>query len=184
MTRSSEVEADAISPVGKRLNRRDVLLVSAALVSSLAVPIRATAQTKSVNDKLLGVWSLTAIFDETADGVQHESWGSAVEGLAIYTPGGQFSAQLAAVNRDKAASKDPRQPVGLSLAYFGTYSVDESAMTLALHITRCTFPGWDGIDRISKIEMLSETELKVVAATAHIPDLGDIHPHQHYKRVG
>ena len=70
------------------------------------------------------------------------------------------------------------------LAYFGTYSADESAMTLALHITRCSFPGWDGVDRVSKIEMVSEAELKTIAATAHLPDLGDIHPHQHYRRVG
>ena len=30
----------------------------------------------------------------------------------------------------------------------------------------------------------TDAELKTVAATAHLPDLGDIHPHQHYKRVG
>lgn len=99
------------------------------------------AQAKSVKDKLVGAWSLAAIYDETADGVQHETWGPGVEGLTIYTAGGQFSAQVTAAKRDKAASKDPRQPVGLSIAYFGTYSVDESAMTLAPHHA-LLFPGW------------------------------------------
>jgi Lipocalin-like domain len=186
MTRISEVVVGAQSAVGegRRVNRRDVLVASAAGFSSLAAPVPAMAQAKSVKDKLVGVWSLAAIFDETADGVQHETWGPGVEGLTIYTAGGQFSSQLMAANRDKAASKDPRQPVGLSIAYFGTYSVDEAAMTLTLHITRCSFPGWDGVERISKIDMVSEAELKTVAATAHLPDLGDIHPHQHYRRVG
>jgi hypothetical protein len=186
MTRSSEVAASVRSLVGegKRVNRRAVLLASATGVGALAGPVRAIAQTKSVKEKLVGAWSLAAIFDETADGVHHETWGPSVEGLTIYTASGQFSAQVTAANRDKTASKDPRQPVGLSIAYFGTYLVDESAMTLALHITRCSFPGWDGVDRVSKIEMVSEAELKTVAATAHLPDLGDIHPHQHYRRVG
>ena len=186
MTRSSGVAAGVQSLIkeGRRVNRRDVLLASATGVSALAGSVRAIAQTKSVKEKLVGAWNLAAIFDETADGVHHETWGPGVEGLTIYTASGQFSAQVTAANRDKAASKDPRQPVGLSIAYFGTYSVDESAMTLALHVTRCSFPGWDGVDRVSKIEMVSETELKTVAATAHLPDLGDIHPHQYYRRVG
>lgn len=104
--------------------------------------------------------------------------------LSIYAASGQFSAQVTAANRDKTASKDPRQPVGLSIAYFGTYSVDDAAMTIALRIERCSFPAWDGVERISKITVLTDDELATVAATAHLPDLGDIHPNQHYKRIG
>jgi hypothetical protein len=187
MTQRFKEGAVAKPSIGEeaRVKRRDVLLASVIGVTSLGGPIRrAFAETQSVKDKLVGAWSLAAIYDETADGVHHESWGPGVEGLTIYTASGHFSAQATAANRDKAASKDPRVPVGLSIAYFGSYSVDESAMTLALHIERCSFPGWDGVDRVSKIEMVSEGELRTVAATAHLPDLGDIHPHQRYRRVG
>jgi Lipocalin-like domain len=169
----------------QRLNRRDVVLASAAIGAGLAaLPAKSMAQARSIKEQLIGVWSLTDIFDETTDGIHHASWGPGVQGLTIYTSSGQFSAQVMAANRDKAASKDPRQPVGLSIAYFGTYSVDEAAMTLALRIERCSFPAWDGIERVSKIAILTEDQLGTVAATAHLPDLGDIHPNQHYKRVG
>ena len=65
MTRSSEVAAGAQSPIeqGSQVNRRNVLLASAVGVSSLAAPVRAMAQATSVKDKLVGAWSLAAIFD-------------------------------------------------------------------------------------------------------------------------
>jgi hypothetical protein len=166
-------------------NRRDLFLGSAALGLGLAaLPAASMAQARSIKEMLVGAWSLIDIYDETTDGVHHQSWGPGVEGLTIYTAAGQFSAQVMAANRDKTASKDPRQPVGLCVSYFGSYSVDEAAMSVALRVERSSFPAWDGIERVSKIVAITDEELKTVAATAHLPDLGDIHPNQHYKRVG
>ena len=34
-----------------------------------------------------------------------------------------------------------------SLAYFATYSVNETDKTISTHIVSCTFPNWNGIDR-------------------------------------
>lgn len=169
----------------QRPNRRDIVFATAAIGAGLAaLPAKSMAQARSIKERLVGVWSLTDIFDETLDGVHHASWGPGVEGLTIYAASGQFSAQVTSANRDKTASKDPRQPVGLSIAYFGAYSVDEAVMTIALRIERCSFPTWDGVERVSKIATLTDDELATVAPTAHLPDLGDIHPNQHYKRIG
>lgn len=171
--------------VKSRFNRRDIFLGSAAVGAGLvASATPSMAQGRSVKEMLVGAWSLIDIYDETTDGVHHQSWGPGVEGLTLYTAAGQFSAQVMAANRDKTASKDPRQPVGLCVSYFGSYSVDEAAMSVALRVERSSFPAWDGIERVSKIVAITEEELKTVAATAHLPDLGDIHPNQHYKQVG
>lgn len=167
------------------MDRREILTASATAAFGLSLlPVRAMAQAKSLKDKLVGAWSLVSIYDEAQDGKKYEVWGPGVQGLTIYTAGGRFSTQVIAADRDKAASKNPRMPVGQAIAYFGSYVIDESAMTIALHIERCTFPSWDGIERVSKIGSVSDDELKTEAATVHDPVNGDIVPHQTYKRVG
>ncbi len=166
------------------MDRREILTVSATAIFGLtALPARGMAQAKSAKDKLVGAWSLVSIYDEAADGKKYEVWGSGVQGLTIYTVGGRFSTQVVAADRDKAASKSPRMPVGQAISYFGAYTVDEAAMTIALHIERCSFPAWDGIDRVSKIVSVTDDELKTEAALVHDPVNGDIVPHQAYKRV-
>ena len=34
-----------------------------------------------------------------------------------------------------------------SIAFFGTYTVDEAGKTWAEHVESCTFPNWTGTDR-------------------------------------
>src|SRR5271166_2007993 len=139
------------------MDRREILTASAAAALGLSIlPVRAMAQAKSLKDKLVGAWSLVSIYDEAQDGKKYEVWGPGVQGLTIYTAGGRFSTQVMAADRDKAASKNPRMPVGQAIAYFGAYTVDEAAMTIALHLERCSFPGWDGIDRVSKIVSVTD----------------------------
>ena len=102
----------------------------------------------------------------------------------MYTSGGHFSTQIISANRDKGASKTPRTPVGQSIGYFGTYTVDEATMTIKLKIDRCSFPAWDGIERVSKIALLTVDELRTEAAPVHDPVNGDVIPKAQYKRVG
>ena len=113
----------------------------------MALSAQSPAQAKSLQDRLVGVWSLVDIYDKGKDGSQYYVWGEGVQGLAVYTSGGQFSTQIISANRDKDASKTPRTPVGQSIGYFGTYAVDEATMTIRLKIDRCSFPAWDGIER-------------------------------------
>jgi hypothetical protein len=166
------------------MDRRDVLLGTTTAAVFLALPAQSQAQAKSLQDRLVGTWGLVDIYDKGKDGSQYYVWGEGVQGLAVYTSGGQFSTQIISSNRDKAASKTPRTPVGQSLAYFGTYTVDEATMTIKLKIDRCSFPAWDGIERVSKIALLTVNELRTEAASVHDPVNGDIIPKAQFKRVG
>ena len=165
------------------MNRRDIMLASTMTAFGLAMPARSLAQTSSAKEKIVGAWSLDSIYDEGADGAKHYVWGDGVQGLAIYTAGGHFSSQVIAANRDKDASKNPRMPVGQAIAYFGTYSVDDEKMTVTIHVERCTFPGWDGVTRVSKIVSVGDDELRTEVAVVHDPVNGDVIPKTVYKRV-
>ena len=166
------------------MDRRDILLGTAAAAASLGLPATRQAQAKSLQDKLVGAWELVDIYDKGKDGSQYYVWGEGVQGLAIYTSGGHFSRQIISANRDKGASKTPRLPVGPSIGYFGTYTIDEATMTIKLKIDRCSFPSWDGVERVNKIGLLTAEELKTEGAIVHDPVNGDVIPKAQYKRVG
>ena len=167
------------------MDRRNALLTMATAGAGLAMlPQQSLAQAKTPKEMIVGAWSLDSIYDQAADEKKYYVWGDGVQGMAVYTAGGYFSSQVIAANRDKGASKNPRQPVGQAIGYFGTYALDEAAMTVAIKITRSTFPGWDGVERVSKITMLTNDEYRSEVAVVHDPVNGDVVPHTVYKRIG
>jgi hypothetical protein len=165
------------------MNRRKVLSRTAIAALGLAIPAESRAQGKSVKDKLVGVWNLLEIYDKGKDGSHYYVWGEGVQGLAVYTSGGRVSLQIMSSNRDKTASKNPRTPVGQSIGYFGTYTVDETTMTIKVEIDRCSFPGWDGAERVIKIASLTNEGLSTEAAAYQDPTHGDVTVSAQYKRV-
>jgi hypothetical protein len=166
------------------MNRREIFGISAlGALGATMLPRTAFAQAKSAKDKIVGVWRLVSIYDEGGDGKHYEPWGAGVQGLTIFTAGGLVSSQIISADRDKGASKNPRIPVGQAIGYFGTYVFDEAAMTNTLHIDRCSFPAWDGIVRVGKVDLLTDDEYRSSAAVVHDPVNGDIIPRSHYRRV-
>ncbi len=165
------------------MDRRDILLASTVTAFGLTLPVRSLAQANSPKEKIVGVWSLVSVYDEGPDGKKYYVWGEGVQGLVIYTSGGHFSSQIMAANRDKDASKNPRMPVGQAIANFGTYSVDDEKMTNTLHIERCTFPGWEGMVRVSKIASITDEEYRSEAAVVHDPVNGEVVPKIVWKRT-
>jgi hypothetical protein len=166
------------------MNRREILSGSTIAAVSLALATESQAEGKSLQDRLAGAWSLVEIYDKDKDGSHYYVWGEGVQGLAIYTSGGHISLQIISANRDKAASKNPRAPVGQSIGYFGTYTADEATMTIKVKIDRCSFPGWDGAERVSKIVSLTDDELKTEGAKFQDPVHGEVAACAQYKRVG
>ena len=47
-------------------------------------------------------------------------------------------------NRLEGTADENKSAVHGAIAYFGTYTVNESDHTLNFRIERCTFPNWDG----------------------------------------
>ena len=82
------------------------------------------------------------------------------------------------------ADTSPREPVGQVVAFWGTYTLDDAAKTYTVHIERCTFPQWDGIDGTNNLAFPTENELNITT-TKPIPDpkMGPFVPHINWKRA-
>jgi hypothetical protein len=94
-------------------------------------------------------------------------WGNSPKGLLIFTDSGDFSWQVFRSDRRRFASDDrtrgtwEENTVAFqgSLAYFGTYSVDEANKTVITHVDGSTFPNSEGEEQRRVIVRLTADEL-------------------------
>lgn len=110
----------------------------------------AMAQQKSLADQLVGTWAYVSSTAKLPDG--GPLWGANPKGLMIFTKDGWYSWQIFRSDLPKFASKNrmrgtPAEDAAIlrgSLAYFGTYAVDEASRTITTKIAGSTFPNSDG----------------------------------------
>ena len=156
-------------------------LIFALAVGLLTVSARAAPTLKEL---IVGTWLLDSIYDQTEDGIKHDTWGPNVKGIVMFDGNGRFSFQIISADRPKSESTSPRTPVGPASSYFGTYTVDETAKTLTYQIERATYPQWDGVNRTANIAITTENEFSQMSAPIQDPTLGGtITPHLNFKRA-
>jgi len=128
------------------MNRRCALDLSAiALVALAELPNCSIAQGKSLKDQLVGTWIYVSGTGKRDDGspVPRPS----MQGTVTYTADGRFHFITTRTDAPKLASSDPARPTpeeaiaiaSGSIAYTGTYTVDESAMTIRANVETSTF---------------------------------------------
>ena len=137
------------------------LCVIATLMAGLA-----QAQNKLIKDGIVGAWSLVAVTADLANGSKSEPFGADPKGIIIFTPDGHFALfqsraelpKIASNDRAKATAEEAAAIIGGSIAYFGTYSVDEAEKSLSVTLDGSTFPNLLGgpaqkrlIERVSEI---------------------------------
>ena len=141
----------------------------------------AWAQQKSgsLRQQILGTWSLVSQYVEQ-DGKRTERFGSDPKGIAIYERNGQFVQYLQRRSLPKFASNNAmtgtpdenKAVVQGSIAYFGTYTVDEKERTISSRVGGSSYPNWDGAEQKRTIS-ISGDELKIslpgaaIGGTAH-----------------
>jgi hypothetical protein len=154
---------------------RSLLNASAVTVLGLALLAghRAdAAKAKFTKKQLVGGWELVTAGNPNPD---IAPFGPG-DGYAVFQPNGHFSLQLVlsnlpkftSNNRAKGTPEENKAVVQGSIAYFGTYSLDGAGGTLTLHIERCTFPNWNGIDLQRPIISLTADELKYMNPAASV----------------
>jgi hypothetical protein len=161
---------------------RTILVLSATASFALALlSSNVMAQTKSLKDQLVGTWTVTSQEQVRKDGSKVERFGANPKGIAIFEANGIFVTILARPDLPKLASNDPMNPspaeakalaVG-SLAYFGTYTVDEPSKTILLKLEASTLPNQLGFEGKRVINTLTADELKYTNTTA-VGDLGPV----------
>jgi Lipocalin-like domain len=142
----------------------------AALAAVTALPSYAAAQHASIKSGLVGAWSFVSVTAERADGSKTEIFGANPKGIMVFTPDGHFSLfqsraeipRLAANDRAKATPEEAIAVMQGSIAYYGTYSVNESDKTMTVKIEASTFANLVGPEQKRIITSLTADELHFI----------------------
>ncbi len=122
---------------------RLILLLCALLLS----PVAAHAQQAPLKEGILGSWILTGVTSQTDDGTRREPFGPTPKGIIIFAPDGQFSLfqstgnipRLAGSDRARATAEEATAVMANSIAYYGTYTVDEAKREVLMTVQASTF---------------------------------------------
>lgn len=98
---------------------------------------------------LAGTWTLVSITTER-EGKKIDFYGPNPHSQAMYDANGRVSSiitrsdlpKFASNNRQSGTPEENKAVVQGSIAYFGTYTVDEAAKTVTYHLESCSFPNW------------------------------------------
>jgi hypothetical protein len=159
---------------GRNIMRR--LVVLTATTASLpilggALPTEdAVAQHKSLKEELVGTWMLVSSHNLRSDGSKIDRSGPNPKGILIYTSDGHFVfvntrsdlPKFASNSRDRGTPEEYKAVVQGSLAYFGTYSVNEADKVISVQIEGSTFANLIGTDQKRVITSLTANELKFI----------------------
>lgn len=133
------------------MNWRSVFSLSAITLLGFALlPGTAHPQQKSLKEQIVGTWTYVSSTAKLPDG--SPLWGVNPKGLFILTDNGHFSWQVFRSDRPKFALNDrlhatPDEYAATmqgSLAYFGTYSINEVDQTISFTTEGSTFPNSQG----------------------------------------
>ena len=153
----------------KRLSTLAVTTTS-LLILGVGLPVSyAVAQQKSLKEQLVGTWKFVSSHSVRSDGSRVDNYGPNPRGILIYTSDGHFVLvntrsdlpKLASNSRDRGTPEEYKAVVQGSLAYFGTYSVNEADKVITAHIEGSTFANMiGGPDQKRIITSLTADELK------------------------
>ncbi len=119
------------------MRRVGVLVATTVLLLILGVSLSAgaaVAQQNSLKEQLVGTWKLVSAENVRNDGSKRDVSGANPKGVVIYTSDGHFAfvttrsdlPRFASNSRDTGTPEEYKAVVLGSIAYFGTYSVNET----------------------------------------------------------
>ena len=138
-------------------------ILSLALVSGQAI-----AQQKTLKDQIVGHWIFVSSIDTNKDGTQTNRFGPNAKGLVMFDPSGRFSffisradiPKFAANNVNQGTAEENKAVMQGSIAYYGTWGVDEASKTLSTNVEAATYPNLNGATQKRTITSLTADELK------------------------
>jgi len=133
------------------MKRLSTLAVTTMLLLFLGVVLPAgdaVAQQKSLKEQLVGTWKLVSSHNIRSDGSKIDQYGPNANGILIYTSDGHFALvntradlpKFASNSRDRGTPEEYKAVGQGSIAYFGTYTINEADKVIAAKIEGSTFP--------------------------------------------
>jgi hypothetical protein len=171
------------------MNRRATLAMATTALLCLALGFSTSdslAQKKLFKDQLVGTWTLVSSDQVRPDGTKLRQFGSDPKGINVFDANGRFFVMIASADNLQIASNGRSQTnseeealVVESIAYYGTYTVNEDVKVISLHLDASTFPNQVGTDQKRTITSLTADELKYSSPAAKSGD----QIHQVWKRA-
>ena len=165
------------------MNRRATLAMTTTALLCLAVGLSASdalAQQKPLKEQLVGTWTLVSSDQVLPDGSKLKQFGSNPKGINVFDANGRFFIMVASADNSKIASKEDVGGLTVkSIAYYGTYIVNEAERVAILHLEASTFPNQIGTDQKRSIIFLTADELKYSYPAA----TPGVRVHQGWKRA-
>ena len=136
---------------GAFMNWRFAIAISGiALFTISALPNSSVAQGRSLKDQLVGTWIYVSSTAKRDDGSPIPR--PSLQGAVTYTADGHFHFITTRTDAPKYASSDPARPspdeamaiASGSIAYTGTYTVDENTKSIQANVETSTFPNLVG----------------------------------------
>lgn len=134
-----------------------------------AVLFVSDAVAQSPKEQIGGAWTLVSADSVRPDGSRVEVFGSNPKGIMIFSRDGHFALvqmraglpRIAANGRDHGTAEENKVIVQGSIAYFGTYSVNEADKVITLKLEGTTFANILGAGEQKRlITSLTPDELK------------------------
>jgi hypothetical protein len=121
-----------------------------ALFASLIVSLPSSAETAK---DLVGTWKYVVNETTRQDVSKVDTYGKEPKGIVMFDAHGNFVLFIAKPDPMKFSSnsrlngtpEEYKSAVHNSIAYYGTYKVDETANTITWSIDAATFPNWYGV---------------------------------------
>ena len=153
----------------KRLSAVGFMTISPLILATVLLADDAFAQLKSPQELLVGAWTFVSADSVRSDGTKFAVFGSNPKGTLIFTGDGHFALvqmradipRLASNSRDQGTPEEYKAIVQGSIAYFGTYSLNEAEKVITVELEASTFAnlvGGGGQKRI--LTTLTTDELK------------------------
>ena len=158
-------------------------IVTFATILSLAlVSGKAIAQQKTLKDQIVGHWIFVSSIDTNKDGTQTNRFGPNAKGLVMFDPSGRFSffisradiPKFAANNINQGTAEENKAVMQGSIAYYGTWTVDEASKTLSTNVEAATYPNLNGATQKRTITSLTADELKYTNAATTAGTSSDV----------
>jgi Lipocalin-like domain len=172
------------------MNRRVTLAMTTTTLLCLAVGLSASnslAQQKSLKEQLVGTWTLVSSDQVRPDGSKLKQFGANPKGINVFDANGRFFVMIAGADNSQIAARDSAKAnseeigglIAESIAYYGTYTVNDEVNVISLHLDASTFPNQIGTDQKRAITSLTANELKYSSPAA----ISGLQVHQVWKRA-
>jgi hypothetical protein len=152
------------------MNRRSILSLSAVTALGLASLPNSSAlsQQKTLKDQLVGTWTFVSSVNTRPDGSKYDAWGANPKGTTIYEANGHYAFMIMRsdlpkfTDRSKTTPEQGKAVVEGSIAYYGTYTVDEPSKTVTLHVEGSMLSALNGTDQKRIIKSITADEMNTL----------------------